>query len=68
MDMMERRNNRSVRHFIPSILFILSYSSVIEACGLWRGERWAEWLAAACGAIQGVYEILAGLPRLQYCG
>lgn len=46
--------------------FALVYAAVrwIEAYGLWRGRRWAEWFAAASGAIYvpaELYELVQGL-------
>ena len=39
--------------------FAATYGLVrlVEAYGLWRGRRWAEWLAAVSGGIYIPYEI-----------
>jgi uncharacterized membrane protein (DUF2068 family) len=49
--------------------FALAYSGLrfIEAYGLWRERRWAEWLAAVSGGIYipfEVHEILTGISWL----
>jgi uncharacterized membrane protein (DUF2068 family) len=46
-------------------VFAFGYASLrlAEAFGLWRGRRWAEWLAAASGAIYvpiEIYELFTG--------
>jgi uncharacterized membrane protein (DUF2068 family) len=48
----------------------LTYSSLrfLEAYGLWRERRWAEWLAVASGGIYipfEIYELLAGVSVLK---
>lgn len=48
----------------------ISYSSLrfIEAYGLWRERRWAEWFAVASGAIYvpiELYELFAGVSALK---
>jgi uncharacterized membrane protein (DUF2068 family) len=42
----------------------------IEAYGLWRGRRWAEWFAAVSGAIYipfELYELFKGMNLLSIC-
>lgn len=50
--------------------FALVYASIrlIEAYGLWRERRWAEWLAVLSGAIYvpiEVYEVLSGISWIK---
>lgn len=50
--------------------FALAYASIrmIEAYGLWRERRWAEWLAVLSGAIYvpiEVYEVLSGISWIK---
>jgi uncharacterized membrane protein (DUF2068 family) len=50
--------------------FALAYASIrlIEAYGLWRSRRWAEWLAVLSGGIYvpiEVYEVLSGISRIK---
>jgi uncharacterized membrane protein (DUF2068 family) len=62
-------------HLIDSRLWMLAslamaYATLrfIEAYGLWRERRWAEWLAVASGAIYipiELYELLAGVSPLK---
>ena len=52
--------------------FALAYASIrlIEAYGLWRERRWAEWLAGVRGGIYvpiEVYELLAGVSWIKIC-
>jgi uncharacterized membrane protein (DUF2068 family) len=47
-----------------------AYSTMrfIEAYGLWRSRRWAEWFAAASGAVYipfEIYELLEGVSRIK---
>lgn len=49
--------------------FAAGYASVrlVEAYGLWRGRRWAEWFAAVSGGIYipfEIYELTHGVPWL----
>jgi len=51
-------------------LMAFTYASLrlIEAYGLWRKRRWAEWLAVASGAIYvplEVYELFIGVTRMK---
>jgi uncharacterized membrane protein (DUF2068 family) len=39
-----------------------------EAYGLWHGRRWAEWLAAASGAIYVPFEIMELQRRVTWIG
>ena len=45
-----------------------TYGSVrfVEAYGLWRGRRWAEWLAAVSGSIYIPFEIYELFKRLDW--
>ena len=50
--------------------FALAYASIrlIEAYGLWRERRWAEWLAVLSGGIYvpiEVYEVLSGVSWIK---
>lgn len=50
--------------------FAFSYSGLrfVEAYGLWRGRRWAEWFAVVSGAIYipiELFELLAGLSWIK---
>jgi uncharacterized membrane protein (DUF2068 family) len=50
--------------------FAFTYSGLrfIEAYGLWRGRRWAEWFAVASGAIYipiELFELLAGVSWIK---
>lgn len=50
--------------------FALAYASIrlIEAYGLWRARRWAEWLAVVSGGIYvpiEVYELLSGVSWIK---
>lgn len=52
--------------------FALAYASIrsIEAYGLWRERRWAEWLAVVSGGIYvpiEVYELLSGVSWIKVC-
>lgn len=52
--------------------FALAYSSIrlIEAYGLWRERRWAEWLAVLSGSIYvpiEIYEVLSGVSWIKVC-
>lgn len=40
-------------------IFAVAYSSIrfVEAYGLWRAKRWAEWFAAASGGIYIPFEV-----------
>jgi uncharacterized membrane protein (DUF2068 family) len=44
----------------------LLYTSLcfVEAFGLWRGKRWAEWLGAASGAIYVPFEVAELVERI----
>jgi uncharacterized membrane protein (DUF2068 family) len=51
-------------------LMAFAYASLrlVEAYGLWRQRRWAEWLAAGSGAIYvpiEIYELFAGVTPLR---
>jgi len=51
-------------------LMAFGYASIrlVEAYGLWRGRRWAEWLAAGSGAIYvpiEIYELYSGVTPLK---
>ena len=51
-------------------LMAFAYASLrlVEAYGLWRHRRWAEWLAAASGAIYvpiEIYELFTGATALK---
>ena len=62
-------------HLTDTRLWLLAglaaaYSSLrfIEAYGLWRGRRWAEWFAVGSGAIYvpvELYELFAGISALK---
>jgi uncharacterized membrane protein (DUF2068 family) len=50
--------------------FAFGYASLrlAEGYGLWRGRRWAEWLAAASGAVYvpiEIYELFTGLSWIK---
>ena len=52
--------------------FALVYASIrlIEAYGLWRARRWAEWLAVLSGGLYvpiEVYEVLSGVSWIKVC-
>lgn len=52
--------------------FSLTYASIrlIEAYGLWRERRWAEWLAVLSGSIYvpiEVYKLLSGVSWIKVC-
>lgn len=38
----------------------------VEAFGLWRGRRWAEWFAAVSGAIYMPFELYALVDRVSW--
>lgn len=52
--------------------FSLAYAGIrlIEAYGLWRARRWAEWLAVLSGGIYvpiEVYKLLSGISWIKVC-
>lgn len=52
--------------------FSLAYAGIrlIEAFGLWRKRRWAEWLAVLSGSIYvpiEVYKLLSGVSWIKVC-
>jgi uncharacterized membrane protein (DUF2068 family) len=48
----------------------LAYSAVrlVEAYGLWHGRRWAEWFAAASGAVYIPFEVMELQRRITWIG
>jgi uncharacterized membrane protein (DUF2068 family) len=53
---------------IGCLVVVYALVRFIEAYGLWRARRWAEWLAAVSGAIYvpfELYELSRGLSWLK---
>lgn len=53
---------------LAALAFAYASIRLIEAYGLWRARRWAEWLAVASGAIYvpiEVYELFSGLTPIK---
>lgn len=53
---------------LASLAFAYASVRLAEAYGLWRGRRWAEWLAVASGTIYvpiEIYELFTGLSWLK---
>ena len=53
---------------LAALAFAYAGLRLVEAYGLWRGRRWAEWLAVASGAIYvpiEIYELFSGVTPLK---
>ncbi|HYE37021.1 DUF2127 domain-containing protein [Methylocaldum sp.] len=67
VNLMERLSDKRL-WFFAGFAFIYSSLRFIEAYGLWRRRRWAEWFAVASGAIYvpiELYELLAGVSWIK---
>jgi len=61
--------NDSTLWLLAGAAFAYAAVRLFEAFGLWRGQRWAEWLGAVSGALYvpiEIYELLHGVswPKL----
>jgi uncharacterized membrane protein (DUF2068 family) len=55
---------------LAAMAFAYATLRLVEAFGLWRQRRWAEWLAVASGAIYvpaEIYELYRGPSLLKVC-
>lgn len=53
---------------IGTLVLVYALLRFAEAYGLWRGRRWAEWLAALSGAIYvpvEIYELTRGVSGIK---
>jgi uncharacterized membrane protein (DUF2068 family) len=53
---------------LAALAFAYASMRLAEAYGLWRGRRWAEWLAVASGALYvpiEIYELFTGLTWIK---
>ncbi len=53
---------------LATLAFSYTALRLVEAWGLWRGQRWAKWLAVAVGGIYlpiEIYELLGGLSVIK---
>jgi len=67
IDLAGRLSDKSL-WWLASFAFFYAGLRFIEAYGLWRGRRWAEWFAVVSGAIYipiELFELLAGISWIK---
>ncbi len=51
---------------LAGLAMLYACARLVEAYGLWRGRRWAEWFALATASIYVPFEILAIIHRVTW--